>query len=533
MGRKNAYFKLEIRDDQVFIKIFPPQEDGKSLNIKEVTAYLDEKNYYGYDLKLLNRAITDKENANEVPIGPWAGSYIDEEIGIFVSSDKMLVFCRFYPPSNEGKMLTKQDFIDEINKNKISSGIIKENLQTLMVKRSYCKDYVIAKGTPPVQGKNGEIEYFFKTQMNTKPKNNDDGTVNYRDLEVISPVKKGQLLARLIKEIQGKPGKNVLGQSIPAAQVKPQKLLFANNITMSEDKTEIYAAVAGHASLVEGKVFVSNIYEVPADVDNTTGNISYEGCVLIKGNIKAGFTVEAEGDIIVEGVIEGANVKSEANIVVKHGIRGMGKGRIEARGNVRTKNIENAYVSAGENVETGAILHSTVSAADGVKIQGKRGFATGGLIRAGKVIDATTIGSEMGALTKIEVGVDPQLKERYSFLKKENAEAEKEIQQIQPILVNFNEQMRKKQTILPAKVKQIQEFAASFKQKKELIEKNTKEMEKLYQEIQQNNDAKIKVRGTIFPGTELTISDQHLHIKDQRSFSQFLIERGEIVIKPL
>lgn len=533
MGGTNAFFKLDIRDNNVFLKTFPPKDGGEVLKIKDVTAYLESKGYDTYNLKEVNRAITDRENNNEVLIGPWAGSYVNEEMVISVSLDKMLVFCRFYPPSNEGKMLTQKDFIDEINRNKITTGIIKENVQLLMKKRRYCKDYVIAKGIPPKQGTDAKVEYFFNTHLNTKPKANEDGTVNYKDLDVISHVEEGQLLAKLIKEVPGKPGKNVFGQSILPRQVKANKLEFANNINLSEDRTQIFAAVAGHASLVDEKVFVSNVYDVPADVDNTTGDISYDGNIMIKGNIKAGFTVAAKGDIIVEGVIEGAIVTAKGNVIVKHGIRGMGKGKVEAGGDVVTKNIENAFVYAGGSVDTGSVLHSTVSAGEEIKIQGKKGFASGGTIRAGKLIEAQTIGSDMGALTKIEVGVDPKVKERYAALRKENVEAEKEIEQIQPILVNFNERMAKKEKVLPSKVKQIQELAGTFKQRKEQIENNKQEMDQLYQEIQANSDARIKVRGTIFPGAEITISDLHLYVKEQRSFSQFLVEKGDITIRPL
>ena len=90
-------------------------------------------------------------------------------------------------------------------------------------------------------------------------------------------------------------------------------------------KTEIFSEVTGHASLVKGKVFVSSVFEVPADVDNSIGNVEYAGNVHVAGNVKGGFEVRAKGDIIVEGVVEDALLEAGGQIIVKRGIHGMGK----------------------------------------------------------------------------------------------------------------------------------------------------------------------------------------------------------------
>ncbi len=166
----------------------------------------------------------------------------------------------------------------------------------------------------------------------------------------------------MIKEDPGKVGRNIFGEEIKPRTVKSLKLDFGKNIVMNEEHTEIYSEVTGHASLVNGKVFVSDVYEVPADVDNSVGNIDYDGSVVIKGNVKPGFSVKATGDIVVEGVIENAYVESKGQVIVKHGIHGMHKGVIRAGTNVMAKYIENANIFAGGYVESEIILNSNVSA---------------------------------------------------------------------------------------------------------------------------------------------------------------------------
>ena len=99
-------------------------------------------------------------------------------------------------------------------------------------------------------------------------------------------------------------------------------------------RQRFFSEVTGHASLVKGKVFVSSVFEVPADVDNSIGNVEYAGNVHVAGNVKGGFEVRAKGDIIVEGVVEDALLEAGGQIVVKRGIHGMGKGYLQAESNV-------------------------------------------------------------------------------------------------------------------------------------------------------------------------------------------------------
>ena len=55
--------------------------------------------------------------------------------------------------------------------------------------------------------------------------------------------------------------------------MKNRKLEYGLNIVASEDGNDIFSDVTGHVSLQGGKVFVSDVYEVQADVDASSGDI--------------------------------------------------------------------------------------------------------------------------------------------------------------------------------------------------------------------------------------------------------------------
>ena len=172
----------------------------------------------------------------------------------------------------------------------------------LMTSPVYCTEIVIAKGMEPQHGTDAWIEYFFNTEINAKPAYNEDGTVDFHQLSnIISHIEKGDLLARLHPEDRGKSGKDVTGKETLPRTVKGKRLQVGKNIRLSEDGMEAFSEVTGHARVYNEQIFVSDVYEVPADVDNSTGNIDYKGNVYIKGSVREGFTVFAEGDVVVDG----------------------------------------------------------------------------------------------------------------------------------------------------------------------------------------------------------------------------------------
>ncbi|MBQ8627121.1 MAG: DUF342 domain-containing protein, partial [Agathobacter sp.] len=274
---RNQYFQLESRGANACLHIYPPVDGGKMLNIAEVTEYLASKKYEKYDLKELNAAIGNATEEAVVIVGDWDGIPCRESMNITISLDKMRVLCRFYPPSAGGAKLTVKEILSDLAFRKVIFGIDEKAITDFLENRQYCMDYLFATGIQPVHGKDAKIEYFFNINKNLQPKRNEDGSVDYKELNTISHVKAGELLARLIKEDPGMSGKNVYGEEIKPRTVRPLRLEYGNNITCNEERTEIYSDVTGHANYINGKVFVSNVFQVPADVDNSVGNIEYNG----------------------------------------------------------------------------------------------------------------------------------------------------------------------------------------------------------------------------------------------------------------
>ena len=83
---------------------------------------------------------------------------------------------------------------------------------------------ILAEATLPVEGSDAEIKFFFNTDLTQKPKVNEDGSVDFHHLDVISSVSAGDLLAELTPAVTGKPGIDVCGNLLRPVKVK-QKIL--------------------------------------------------------------------------------------------------------------------------------------------------------------------------------------------------------------------------------------------------------------------------------------------------------------------
>lgn len=525
---RNQYFQMEFKGQDACLHIYPPEDGGQMLSISEVTEYLALQRMDKYDLKELNAAVINSKEESSVYVGEWDGIPVRESVNVRISLDKMKAICRFYPPSSGGKTMDLQDIINELTYRKVRFGIDQNVLADFLQEKKYCTDYLVAVGLAPVHGRDARIEYFFNTDINLQPKRNEDGSVNYKELNTISHIQKGQLLARLHKEDLGKQGKTVFGEAINPRTVRSEKLEFGNNISINEDRTEIYSDVTGHASFLNGKVFVSDVLKIPADVDNSVGNISYDGSVEIAGNVKSGFSVLASGDIIIGGVVENAYVESGGQIVVKQGIHGMHNGTLKAATNIMTKYIENAKVYAGGFVESEAILNSDVSATAEVRVHGKKGVINGGTIRAGRSIETDSAGTEMGTITVLEVGVDPAKKERYLELNKKVSGEGKNLEDMKIIIDNYASMLKRGEVLPKDKLIYVQRLALEYKTKKEELEPFRDEMREIHREMMASDRSYIAVSRSVYPGVSISISDLGYHVKEKLSCCRFKKSNGQV-----
>ena len=268
-------------------------------------------------------------------------------------------------------------------------------------------------------------------------------------------------------------------------------------------------------------------------MDISTGNIEFEGSVQVNGNVASNFVVRANGNVIINGVVEGAHIIAGGNIIIARGMNGMGKGTLEAAGDIVAKFIENATATAGGYVNTESILHSQVSAQTEITVTGKRGFITGGRVQAGNRITVKNLGSGLGASTVVEVGVSPEVKAKYVQLQKEVAETVKLIKSTQPILISYGEKKARGVRFTEEQIKYVKDAARLIESKREEVEEKSREMNELQSIIGMQRKAAVVVQGSAYPGTTIIIGDVSMMLQSNYQYCRFEKVEGDVKMLPM
>ncbi|WP_026508742.1 DUF342 domain-containing protein [Butyrivibrio sp. MC2013] len=526
----NGYFQLVHSKAGTGVIVYPPTDGGVDVTTGEITRYL-EKHKIGYDVIQIDKAVKEKK-AKEEYFTVNKTNPISESYTLDVSKDLMTVTLRFYAPSQGANLTDSKEVFNELNLKKIKYGVNNEAIEGFFKNREYCTDIEIAKGKPPREGKDAEISYHFSTTRHPHPEMNADGSVDYHNLNLVNHCKKGDVLATLTPADMGDPGVNVYGNPMKPKPVKIKHLHFGNNIELSEDKLTITSMVDGHVSLQDGKVMVSNVLNLQ-NVDASTGNIDYDGSVIVEGDVTSGFSIKAGGNIEIKGNIEGAFLEAGNDIVMERGINGAGGGTVKAGGNVISKFIENTNVAAGASVTAESILHSKIEAGTEVNVSGVKGFIVGGNVIAGEKVETKILGGEMGTTTRIDVGADPQLKARIRDTMQIVHESQKNLQAILPTFENIVKKLQAGVTLPPEQAAYAKKLLAMKKSLEATITEKSESLCELQDRLAESHEALVIVNGTCYPGTTISIGELSTVVKKPCKYCKFVQKDGDVKMQPL
>ena len=533
MAVKSAYCGLYSKPDGTYLYLVPETEGGKKLSFEDVDEYLSHMKL-DYDKVFVNRSITSLTERVELKLANEPLKYPEDEYMVVkLAENKLVCNAKFYPPADGGNYMTANDIIQRLQQYGVRFGFDQDEISRHITEKDYCIELALAKAKLPREGKNAEIKYYFNTDLNQKPRTNEDGSVDFHNLDNINHVHAGDKLATLIPADVGENGTDVFGGVLKPQNVVHKTLKFDNKIRANEDQTEIFSEVDGHVMLVESRVFVSDNYEIPADVGPSTGDIDYQGSVTVKGNVVTGFTVKAHGDVIVEGVVEGATIIADGQIILKRGIQGANKGVLQAGSNVVAKFIENAEVKSGGYVQTEAIMHSKVFARGDINVGGKKGFITGGEVHAGNCISAKLAGNDMETKTLLEVGTDPDFVAQYRELEKNIPAWEEDFKKINTILTVYAKKLQAGEKLDPKVVLSVKQSMVQQQELKTKIEEGREKYMAMTEEMNSQANGCIKISDTIFPGCRVIISNVSTYIKTPTQHGRLIRDGADIRVAAL
>lgn len=384
----------------------------------------------------------------------------------------------------------------------------------------------------PVPGSDARIEFIVNPALDYKPAD-EGGTVDFRNLNLIKPVKAGQPLARKLPPTLGVHGIDLYGNAVPAPDGAETELTLGQGTEFSPtDPSSIVASVSGFLQFKDGKLHVNECFVVDGSVDFSTGNIQYDQSAVIRGDIGDGFTVTVGGALEVGGSVGEAKLLVGGDVLVKKGFVGSGHGLIASKGNVSLGFASNEAIRAH-----GAILiekeafNSQLWSRASVSVYGT---LVGGVAMACASISCRVAGNDLGTKTEIEAGMDYVLHENKALLEEKIKELTGHLGKVTQKLTRFREAYRLRKRFTSAEAKLMLEL----RDMQEKIQARLPELEKRRQAVLEQirkgyarEGISVKVDKKVNPGVVIKVGPEVFRVQEEMAGPKlFLFKDGRIKI---
>lgn len=456
----------------------------------------------------------EEQEPEERPAGldamPW----------FFLSADKLYAWMLVFPPAGQGAELSRAMLLQALDGQGIAYGVDQRLMDRLPHdEKRYFTLFLIARGKPAFDGKNGNIVDYFPRIVERVLEVDEFDQVDYTALNLIHNVKEGQEICRLVHPTEGEPGYTVLNQEIPAKSGKAVPLPKGRNTEINAEGDALVALMAGHVEFTGHNFQVKPVLDIAGNVDFSTGNIKFLGDVNIKGDVLTGFTVRAMGSIWVGGVIEaGSTVEAGGDLTVVKGILGDGSTTVRAQRCIFSKYVENATIYVRENLQTDAIINGSIYCDGEVLVRSGRGSIIGGQIWAAEKVSATTIGSKAECRTSITLGGLPCTNFERELVRKELKELEGELERLEcqldsPVKASLISKVRVKLNTAELRLQHLEE-----------------DLEDIQEELRRLEENGRLECGVAYAGTEIRIGDETVRLRQENRQCIAKMMCGEIVV---
>ncbi|BBB66123.1 hypothetical protein UNDYM_1870 [Undibacterium sp. YM2] len=518
---------------------YVPQEGIRSPDLAALEEALNASEYASFyrDTTALPAFITLCRDATEV-VRLDVGARKDAEFSLVLSDDLLSAWLTLIPAM--GGKSVGNEVSDALREQGIIHGILHKELDAALA-AGRCENLLIAQGDAPRQGVAGRLEPLFGAHKSEVTQRDELAVIKFRELSHLLLVHVGDELMRRIPPVQGKFGMNIRGQVILAKPLLD--MAFGANLQGAAPSATnpdlLMATNAGQPVVVDDGVIVNPVLQVP-DVDLSTGNISFEGTIHVEGDIKAGMILNVTGDVIVNGLVEAADIIAGGNVAVKGGIIGLAErkpgtqslsgttSRIKCGGSVQALFAENAHIEAGDSIRLEQNARQCELIARKEITVGKPGSSVGNILggktQAALMISAVSLGSAAGTRTQIQVGFDPYRDAQIHDNQYQIGRKAAELDQLIKLQAFFMTHPEKAAGGIGEKVE------AKRLHLLEELDALEKELDELEAEQELIDKASVKIIKKIHEGTEIQIGRHKWQVKEDSGPGNYQIHDGHIAI---
>lgn len=456
---------------------------------------------------------------------------IDGRVEVSCDEDGRVANMILHSPQNGGMEVNYDQVCGEIARLGITTNIDESNIKRVIKERMYDIQVCIATAIPAKKGKNGYINFRFDKEHKLKPRQNEFGIADYRELNAIVPIHKNEIIADIFLPEEGIPGKNIFGKEISAEPGEPAKVSLGKNTLVTTDGTKVVAACDGHIIFGNGSFQVEDAVTIKTDLDISVGNISFFGDVHIKGNVMEGFSVNAGRNVKIDGSVFGGEITAGGNVTI---VGGCINSKLSCDGNADIGFCENAEIFVKGDVTSKQFAFCNVFCYGGLTAKGNHGVISGGKVTSMHDINAGIIGSEKYTATEVYIGDGSVL-----FTRRREAEADlKESMRVFDLAIKNLAFLKQRKIAQGGEMTDAQSKAYRTETQNKLFHSMRKNelqalIDQLDEDIKNKDNLSAKVTGVIYPGVKFCVNFLTLETTETMSRSRVTIIDDKLMAVPL
>ncbi|MDP5133003.1 MAG: FapA family protein [Paraglaciecola sp.] len=417
---------LKVDENKQFLDVvLSPKMIQKPIDAKTIQEILQRSEYSQWFIfeqnivDALNHYQTALKNGNKDDSTHRIAERKESDIKCKIQEDELaasLIITRGYG----GAALTADHLMKTLKEHSIVKGISKKRLEALAKEcnngvpgQTY--QNIVAKGLTPRNGRSSKLQPLVQNALERilQPQQVGSARVDMRNLGDVICVKKGTELLRRLP-----PGKGRIGVTVTGARIepKPGELLPikpGEGTAISErDENLLIADISGMPKFKDQKMWVDETF-ICKGVNVGTGNINYDGAVLVNGDVTEKMQIIASGDVTINGFVESAHIQAGGDIIITEGAMGKVNDNVTeyssqlfAKGSVHVQHGQGLDINCNGNVTIGRQLAYSRVTCKGEVTVGAVDKPTGNIfgctIKCNSKLAAGTVGAISGSSLSID-----------------------------------------------------------------------------------------------------------------------------------
>lgn len=341
--------------------------------------------------------------------------------------------------------------------------------------------------------------------------NEKTGAIDFWEKLECRSVTENEMMVKLLHPVEGEPGLNVFGLEIPVTKPSKVKLRCGKGVRTEEveDGIEFYAAVNGRVRFTDGTVSVDDVFIINGNVSLATGNVRHTGAVQIQGDVETGATIDADGDVMIKGMVDPCSIRCGGTLTVIGGMVGSPECRITVGGDFNARYVNECNITVGGNVTvSNEISHSHISARGKVTVA--KGRIAGGQVQGYRGIFVAEAGASGSSDTLLIAGLDHTLPEQLAPLESKIKKLEETQEKITAALRSL---AARQMSLTPAEVETQANLSAKARQLGQAIADEYVAIKKVTQESRTRGLPEVVMFEDVWSGTRIQLGDSVTVVK--------------------